>query len=164
MSEVVLSYEPSKAVPPHLRQILRVKGLELPAEGEHRFSPEQAGILVANAPQGSIRVVSGTPAPYTPKSASLKKQERLLSERAKRIQTRPLAVLDSIQPLPTALLDACRKGGAAAAQAIGKLDAITAGNLALWARLSGRDDVARLAAERVGAVAQPDTPATVALG
>lgn len=164
MSEVVLSYEPSKAVPAHLHKVLRIKGLELPAEGEHRFSPEQAGILVANAPQGSIRIVSGTPAPYTPRSGSVKKQERLIADRSKRIRTQPLAVLDSIQPLPTALLDAARKGGKAAADAIARLDATTAGSLALWARLAGREDVARLAAERVGAVAQPDAPATVALG
>jgi hypothetical protein len=143
---VTLSYDGS-GMPSHLRGGMDFDGA---TKLEHGKTVEVddviAGRIVASWGEGTaypcVRVVSGTPTPYSAISASSRDRIRRDADRIAEFGLDPARALVGLQPVP---VDA--KRATAADIAAGKQDAHL-GALAVWAALDGKPDIAKAAARR----------------
>lgn len=151
MTYVEIKYTVLQADPPHMNGVM-FKGLKLVSGSTHTVSPELAGHAQFSFDK-RIEVLSGTPVAWSPGTASAKKAIRLASERARDFHLDPAAALSGLQPMPPAVVKALGAKDPDVIKALeeGAADAQLA-NVAIWAQLGGRTDVAAAAVRRAEAL------------
>jgi hypothetical protein len=154
-------YKPSKSTPAHLTRGLNVKGIEVQAGVPVRVSPEQAGMLQAAAPEGTITVTEGEPTPWDPRPRTLKQAARRAAERGAQLAADPVGGLDKVPTIPPDLRAVLDKGGKTALDAIAKMGMQEASWVAIFCRLGGREELAEIAARRAHELSGPGPSLTV---
>ena len=98
---VTIQYNPAPSVPDHLREVFRMKGQSFAAGEKVVTTPERAAAVIASAPAGSIKVISGeASAPPARLPASLKRSQDAVIERARLFPTDPARALHGLPQLP----------------------------------------------------------------
>lgn len=128
--------------PAHLSQVFRFKGVSFDHGKEVSVSPELAGHLVATCEKGAFTVKDGIPATWTPGTASAKLAVRKAASNAKAFHQDPAGALANVATLSADMLKAT-----VADIDAGKMDA-SLGDLAVWAKLGGKVEIANAAARR----------------
>jgi hypothetical protein len=145
---VALVYQPGASTPAHLSGGLRVRHLSLVAGQQLALSEADAAMVLHSAPAGTVAVLSGEPDPtWEPKTPRARDIARRAKRRAEEVGTDPLALAD-LAPISPEALDILRTGGRPAQKLIGKMTASRAADVAIWARLGGRQDVSEMAEAR----------------
>lgn len=147
-----------------IRGSFRMKGHAFVSGEEKEVSAEIAGLLLRAAPEGSVKVVKGTPAdvvvlPRVAKNAA-KTAAKVAAEHAARFPSEPAEAVASISPIPADVL----KGiSVKDEEALAFIDAGKADKalplVALWARLGRRESVAKAAVARANKNAKAEASA-----
>lgn len=158
-----VTYRPDKTVPKHLASVLRVKGLVLPAKKKLEVSAAQAGMLLACAPKGSLHILDGEPTPYVPKTRSAKAAARRVLDAEAVFGRDPAAALEAIPQLTAKTRAALAGGDPERYLHTVEVDELAA--IAIYCRLSARDDLANFCARRMQRVLidRGELPARMAL-
>lgn len=138
-----------KHAPEHLAKRFLLKGVEF-ATGEQVDVPAtMAGLLLKSAPQGTVSVVAGEPEEPDLRTSAMKAEARRRAEHLAQFPADPAKLLADLATLPAEVRKALggKEDAAIAFLDAGSADAIL-GNVALWARLSGLDPVAKAALRR----------------
>lgn len=140
--------------PEHLAGVYRFKGVEFESGKEIEVDAARAGHLLATAPPGSVKLVSGTPIPWEPGTPLAKLAAKQAAKAAERVHLDGADALDNVRTIPKAIRDVLSKGGADAIALVesGKADE-RLGDVAVWAQLSGLGELAKAAARRAVKVA-----------
>lgn len=149
----VLMYTPTAGSPAHLGEVLRVKGIELPAGKQVTVSAAQAGLILRAAPEGTIQVVSGEPVHVATLPAGAKAAKRKLDDHVAAFAADPSKALQAIAPIGEDVLKVLRGKEAEAVKHVvdGKVDHLL-GEIMIWAQLGARTALATAAGVRTAAL------------